>query len=170
MKLLFIILIFFIVETFFLSTDLKFNSDKKIDINDIQIEFKDSKSYFISSKYIDKMLIADKIQQGKGFKIFFKPVLTFYDGNKSKTIVCNKAFLNEYKNILSLEENINIAYDSYLLKSRKILYDIKKEIIIDSQKFNLIGKNIDAKGDHLYFDIKNSIIKAKSIEYIVELE
>jgi len=168
-KLIFLLIFAFVFELFFLSKDLRFK-DQGISVEKTDIEFVSSKTYNIDKDGISTVLICDKIQQKKTKKIFFKPIATLYDNNITKTIVANKAVLFDKSNIVVLRKDVNILYLDKQLSCDMLKYNLKKESVIDSSPFVLKSPEILAKGNHLYFDTKNSIIKAKHINYKIKLK
>ncbi len=163
-RFLFLIVFAFIFEIFFLSKDLRFK-DSKTSFSNIDIEFVDSKTYTINKNRISTILVCDKIQQTKGKKLFFKPIATLYDTNITKTIMSDNAVLDDKTEIIKLDNNVKILYLFKKLTTNMLIYDLKKSIITDSKHFTLVSNNINATGNHLYFDTKNNIIKAKDIKY-----
>jgi len=160
-----VLLIFvFVFELFFLSKELRFKS-QEISVEKTDIEFISSKTYDIDTKRVNSVLICDKIQQKKSKKIFFNPIATLYDDNITKTVFSKSAILEDKTKILTLKDNINIIYLDKRLYCNSLDYNISNSCVIDSSPFILKSKNLLAKGEHLYFDTKNSIIKAKNINY-----
>jgi len=162
----FIVLIIFafIFEIFFLSKELRFK-DNPISVKKVDIEFLNSQTYEIDKTKVHSILVCSKIQQVDNKKIFFNPVATLFDENITKNIISKEATLNDKTNILVLHHDINIIYSDKKLSTDMLKYNIKDAIITDSSNFTIKSENIVAKGDHLYFDTKNSIIKATDIDY-----
>jgi len=165
LKKVFIIVGALLIEFFFLSKELKFSFTQKLNQNDISVEFVKSNSYFITNQGIDRVLIAQKIDQYSGYKVFYKPVVTIYDENFTKTIVANQAKYTDKSGVLELEKNVKVVYMGKKLETSKLLYDTKKQEVFDSAKFKLTSKKFTAFGNHLYFDVKNNIIKSKEINF-----
>ena len=167
LKKIFILFGILLVEFLFLSKDLKFSFDDKIKEEDIAIEFIDSKSYFITKEGVDKVLIANKIRQYKSYKEFEKPVATFYDESGDKVISSNIAKYTDKNSVVELSGDVNIIYQDKVLKTSKLFYNSKKQLVYDSQKFKLSASTFTAYGNHLYFDINKNLIKAKNIKFII---
>ena len=167
LKKIFILIGVLVVEFLFLSKDLKFSFDNNIKEEDIAIEFRDSRSYFITKDGVGKVLVANKIKQYKSYKEFEKPVATFYDNSGDKVISSNKAKYSDKNSIVELNGDVNIVYQGKVLKTSKLLYNSKKQLVYDSQKFNLSAPTFTAFGNHLYFDINKNLIKAKNIKFII---
>ncbi len=165
LKKIFLIIVTFVLELIFLSKDLRFNNNETFKSSNVDVEFVDSKSYFISDEGISKILIAKKIQQFPHYKIFTNPIATIYGKKFTKVIVANFAKYQDSNSKLELKNNIKILYQDKKLKTSWLLYDSKKEVILDSKKFTILSKNMKVEGNHLYFDIKDNIIKAKNIDY-----
>jgi LPS export ABC transporter protein LptC len=161
---LFLIIFAFVFELFFLSKDLRFK-ESPISVKNVDIEFLNSKTYDISKEKINNLLICKKIQQITDKKIFFSPVATLFDTNITKTIVAKDATLFDKTNILKLQKNVKIIYQDKHLQTDMIKYNLTNFTVIDSDKFIIKSNNFIAKGNHLYFDTKKSIIKAKNIKY-----
>ena len=153
-----------LIEIFFLSQDLHFKNNN-ISLNKIDIEFQNSKTFQIDKNNINTILVCDKIQQLKGYKLFYKPIATIYDTNLTKTIIANFARLDDKTNILTLKDNIKIIYHDKILKTNLLVYNTKTKIVTDSQPFIINSKNFNAKGNHLYFDTNFNIMKASNITY-----
>ncbi len=167
LKKLAILILALIIEIIFLSKDLKYSDNSSLNSDDVSVEFVDSDSLFISTNGIDKRLITKKIQQKSDKKLFFKPKAIFYDGNFTKVVVSDFAKYSDRDFILELDKNVKILYKNEILTTNKLLYDSKKEVVFDSDKFKLESQKFTAFGNHLFFDIKNNIIKAKDIKYIL---
>ena len=160
-----ILILALIVEIVFLSQDLKYSQKDGINDSDISIEFRNSQSYFITKDGINKKLIAKKIQQRSNEKLFFKPKAVFFDGDFTKVVTSDFAKYIDRTSVLQLEKNVKVMYRNGILTTSKLLYDSKKEVVFDSDKFKLVTSEFTALGNHLYFDVKNNIIKAKDIKY-----
>jgi len=154
----------FVFELFFLSKELKFK-DNPLSVEKIDIEFKNSKTYDMDSTRINSILICDKIQQKGEKKTFIKPVATLFDENITKSIISKKALLDDKSDIITLKEDINIIYNDKKLSTQMLKYDISNSTVIDSSAFKIVAGDILAKGEHLFFDTKKSILKAKNIDY-----
>ncbi len=160
-----IVVLAFIIEIVFLSQDLKFSDASDLKQSDISVEFENSKSYFISVKGIEKVLISSKIEQFPKYKRFYNPVATFYDENQTKTILSKNAKFFDENSTLALWDGVRIVYLDKELTTSKLIYNTKKQAVVDSEKFLLESQSFNAIGNHLYFDVKNNIIKAKDIKY-----
>ncbi len=160
-----LVVLAFVIEIIFLSQDLKFSDNSDLKQDDISVKFEESKSYFISSQGIDKVLICKKIEQFPTYKKFYNPVATIYDKNNTKTILSKNAKFFDKNSTLVLWDNVKVIYFDKHLTTSKIIYDAKKQVVLDSEKFFLKSKSFDATGSHLYFDVKNNIIKAKNVKY-----
>ncbi len=164
-RLVILIIFSFVFEIFFLSKDLRFK-ESPISASDIEVEFINSKTYDISLDKVNNLLITQKVEQLKNKKIFYTPIVTIYDDNITKTIISKKAVLFDKKNIIKLKNNVKIVYLDKQLSTDMVEYDLKNQIVTDSDKFTLKSDSFIANGNHLYFDTKQNIIKSKDIKYI----
>jgi len=168
-KLIALLIFSFVFELFFLSKDLSFK-DNPISIDKVDVEFQNSKTYTITKEKIESVLVCDKIQQLKSKKLFFKPIATLYDENLTKIIVAKQAVLVDKTQLLTLKKNVKVIYSDKILTTQKILYKLPTATVIDSDAFTLKSPSLLAKGDHLFFDTKHSIIKAKNINYKINIK
>jgi len=88
-----------------------------------------------------------------------------YDENITKTISAQKAKYTDKSAVLELEKDVKILYFGKRLETSKLFYNAKKQEVFDSAKFKLISENFTAYGKHLYFDVKNNIIRSKEINF-----
>ncbi len=163
-----IVVLVFIVEVIFLSQDLKFSDTSDLKQSDVSVKFEESKSYFISQKSVDKVLVCSGIEQFSGYKRFYNPTATMYDGKQTKTILSKNAKYFDKNSTLVLWDEVKVVYFDKHLTTSKLIYDTKKQAVVDSEKFLLKSQSFNAVGNHLYFDVKNNIIKAKDIKYRFE--
>ena len=160
-----IVVLAFIIEIVFLSQELKFSSKSDFKQSDVSVKFEESKSYFISQKSVDKVLVCTTIEQFSSHKRFYNPIATIYDSNQTKTILSKYAKFFDKNSSLILWDGVRVVYFDKELTTSKLIYDTKKQAVVDSEKFILRAQSFEARGNHLYFDVKNNIIKAKDIKY-----
>jgi len=110
-------------------------------------------------------LVCSSIEQFPDYKRFFNPVATIYDENQTKTILSKYAKFFDKNSTLVLWDSVRVVYFDKELITSRLIYDTKKQAVVDSEKFLLKSQSFNAVGNHLYFDVKNNIIKAKNIEY-----
>jgi len=163
-RFVFLIIFAFILEIFFLSKELSFKTNDIVP-NKVDVEFIHSKTIEIDTQKVNNILICDKIQQLKDKKLFFKPIATLYDRNITKTIISKEAELFDKTNILELKRDVKIVYLNKRLSTNFLKYSLKDSTVLDSDRFILNSDEGVAEGNHLYFDTKKSIIKAKDINY-----
>jgi LPS export ABC transporter protein LptC len=161
--------ILFVLEIIFLSKDLNYIFGNGQD-DTLSIEFYDSHSRVITPQGVTKVLKASKISQFQDYKLFIDPFLTIYDHNRTKTISAKNAKLIDKLNSIELKYSVTMEVNRTIFTTENLEYNLVTQVAKNSSPYRLKNLDIEAYGNNLYFDMKNSTIRSEMIDYNLYLK
>lgn len=169
-KALYYILTVFIAVAFFLLVqDPYFTNIKKQDTTVATLEMDNVTDYEIRDDNIVRITTAKKIMRYKKKDTLKKAKMLLKKDDFNYSLSADSGL---YENdIVTLSENVILTRsDGARFSTEKASYDVKKKIVYGNENFKVKSPKLNASGIGFSYDLNKSVINAKNIVALYEME
>jgi len=162
------IFIFILLAIFINMLFYKFGYDNINTQNNMpNLVFENAMMYKINEKEVISIIKVKKAMNYKDKKILYGGAFyTRLSNDKINSFIGADLIVQEHK-IIKFKTNVIYSTDDDLLfNTQELVYDKNKQIAFNKTSFTAKDKKNRFRGNNLYIDYKNGIIKAKNVEFI----